>query len=416
MDSLINFVFHNGPVTTVLVILAVIAFFVVPQAIRILREYERGVIFRLGKLQGAKGPGLIILIPIIDKMVKMDLRVVTIDVPKQEIMTKDNVPATVDAVIYFRVVDPNAAVVKVENFWKATSLIAQTTLRSVLGQAPLDDLLSQLSELDPASDVDWVVGLAVAAPRFAASPDDLGIARMPGRHVVLRAMSDAHEYEAITRDFTELSADDRRKLYHVRKQHKLCITFLHEIAHTLAVPHELSAESLMNPRYHVEAGDFSDEAAQIMRAALASRVSPESPLLSAALASQLDTWLRAADSAWEPLSRDTVLRQIAQFQGGPASAATITPTSPKPPQPAPPVLGTVEGLSPEQQRSFDAARAELSAGHAERARQLGAPLFAKYSTLPAVQSLRCDIGMAIGGDWTTISAECPGMSAFGDGK
>jgi regulator of protease activity HflC (stomatin/prohibitin superfamily) len=113
------------------------------QSIRILREYERGVIFRLGKLQGAKGPGLIFLIPIVDRMVRMDLRVVTIDVPKQEIMTRDNVPATVDAVVYFRVVEPNAAVVKVENFWKATSLIAQTTLRSVLGQSPLDDLLSQ---------------------------------------------------------------------------------------------------------------------------------------------------------------------------------------------------------------------------------------------------------------------------------
>src|SRR5208282_3956496 len=102
---------------------------------RILREYERGVIFRLGKLIDAKGPGLILLIPFVDKMVKMDLRVVTIDVPQQEVMTKDNVPATVDAVIYFRVVDPVAAVVKVENYWKATSLIAQTTLRSVLGQA-----------------------------------------------------------------------------------------------------------------------------------------------------------------------------------------------------------------------------------------------------------------------------------------
>src|ERR1019366_3924345 len=116
---------------------------ILPQMVRILREYERGVIFRLGKLQGAKGPGLIFLIPLVDRMVKMDLCVVTIDVPKQEIMTKDNVPATVDAVVYFRVVDPNAAVVKVENFWKATSLIAQTTLRSVLGQSPLDDLLSQ---------------------------------------------------------------------------------------------------------------------------------------------------------------------------------------------------------------------------------------------------------------------------------
>src|SRR5881275_2927357 len=123
-----------------LIILAVVVF---PQAIRVLREYERGVIFRLGKLLGAKGPGLIFLIPIVDRMVRMDLRVVTIDVPRQEVMTRDNVPVSVDAVLYFRVIDPQSAVVKVENFLKATSLIAQTTLRSVLGQAELDDLLSQ---------------------------------------------------------------------------------------------------------------------------------------------------------------------------------------------------------------------------------------------------------------------------------
>src|SRR5579859_7509676 len=128
------------PVIVVVIILGAI---MLPMAMRILREYERGVIFRLGKLLAAKGPGLIILIPIVDRMVKMDLRVVTIDVSKQELMTRDNVPATVDAVVYFRVVDPIAAVVKVENFWKATSLIAQTTLRSVLGQAALDDLLAQ---------------------------------------------------------------------------------------------------------------------------------------------------------------------------------------------------------------------------------------------------------------------------------
>src|SRR2546429_4463733 len=125
-----------------LVVIFVLASIVVPQAIRILREYERGVIFRLGKLLGAKGPGLIILIPVVDRMVKMDLCVVTIDVSKQEVMTRDNVPATVDAVVYFRVVDPIAAVGNVENFWEATSLIAQTTLRSVLGQAELDELLA----------------------------------------------------------------------------------------------------------------------------------------------------------------------------------------------------------------------------------------------------------------------------------
>ncbi len=131
-----------------LIVVIVLASIVLPQAIRILREYERGVIFRLGKLLGAKGPGLIFLIPVVDRMVKMDLRVVTIDVAKQEVMTRDNVPVTVDAVVYFRVIDPIAAVVKVENFWKATSLIAQTTLRSVLGQAELDELLSHREKIN----------------------------------------------------------------------------------------------------------------------------------------------------------------------------------------------------------------------------------------------------------------------------
>jgi regulator of protease activity HflC (stomatin/prohibitin superfamily) len=131
-----------------IVVVCVLGVVVLPQMIRILREYERGVIFRLGKLLGAKGPGLILLIPIVDRMVKMDLRVITIEVPKQEVMTRDNVPATVDAVIYFRVVDPQAAVVKVENFLKASSLIAQTTLRSVLGQSQLDELLAQRDKIN----------------------------------------------------------------------------------------------------------------------------------------------------------------------------------------------------------------------------------------------------------------------------
>jgi len=128
----------------------VIAVIILPQVARILREYERAVIFRLGKLHGTKGPGLIFLIPFVDRMVKMDIRVVTIDVARQEGMTRDNVPVSVDAVVYFQVVDPEAAVVKVENFLKATSLIAQTTLRSVLGQAELDELLSQREKINLA--------------------------------------------------------------------------------------------------------------------------------------------------------------------------------------------------------------------------------------------------------------------------
>jgi regulator of protease activity HflC (stomatin/prohibitin superfamily) len=128
--------------------LIVLGAIVLSQMIRILREYERGVIFRLGKLLQAKGPGLILLIPIVDRLVKVDLRVVTINVPQQEMMTRDNVPVTVDAVVYFRVLDPEAAIIKVENFLKATSLIAQTTLRSVIGQAELDELLSQREKIN----------------------------------------------------------------------------------------------------------------------------------------------------------------------------------------------------------------------------------------------------------------------------
>ena len=131
-----------------LIPVVILASIILPQMVRILREYERAVVFRLGKLLDTKGPGLIFLIPIVDRMVKMDLRVVTIDVSRQEMMTHDNVPVTVDAVVYFRVVDPSAAVVKVESYLKATSLIAQTTLRSIIGQAELDELLSQRDKLN----------------------------------------------------------------------------------------------------------------------------------------------------------------------------------------------------------------------------------------------------------------------------
>ena len=117
-------------------------------AIKVLNEYERGVIFRLGRVIKAKGPGLIILIPVIDKMKKVDLRTITFDVPPQDIITKDNVSVKVSAVVYFRVVDPVRAVIEVENFYFATSQLAQTTLRSVCGQAELDELLSERDKIN----------------------------------------------------------------------------------------------------------------------------------------------------------------------------------------------------------------------------------------------------------------------------
>ena len=117
-------------------------------AVKIVQEYERGVIFRLGRLVGARGPGLFFIIPVIDRMVRVDLRTVTLDVPSQDVITGDNVTVRVNAVAYFRVVDPDAAVVRVKNYLQATNLIAQTTMRSVLGQSELDELLSKREEIN----------------------------------------------------------------------------------------------------------------------------------------------------------------------------------------------------------------------------------------------------------------------------
>ena len=133
-------------ITIGLIVLLVVLF--LANAIKIVREYERGVIFRLGRLVGAKGPGLFLIIPIVDKMVKVDLRTITLDVPPQEVITRDNVPASVNAVVYFRVVDPQAAVVEVLDFIEATRQISMTTLRSVLGRVELDELLSEREKLN----------------------------------------------------------------------------------------------------------------------------------------------------------------------------------------------------------------------------------------------------------------------------
>jgi regulator of protease activity HflC (stomatin/prohibitin superfamily) len=137
---------QTGIVVLIVVILLVLI--LVPMAVKIVQEYERGVIFRLGRLTGAKGPGLFVIIPFIDRMVKVDLRVVTLDVPPQDVITKDNVTVKVNAVVYFRVFDPQNSVVKVLDHIRATSQVAQTTLRNVLGQVELDELLASREKLN----------------------------------------------------------------------------------------------------------------------------------------------------------------------------------------------------------------------------------------------------------------------------
>lgn len=158
----------------------ILLLFFLASAIRILKEYERGVIFRLGRVIGAKGPGLIILIPIVDKMVKVSLRLIAVDVDPQDVITRDNVSLKVNAVIYFRVMDGVKAVIEVENYVYATSQLAQTTLRSVCGQAELDELLSQREKintrlqeiLDTRTDP-WGIKVSIVAVKHIDLPQEM---------------------------------------------------------------------------------------------------------------------------------------------------------------------------------------------------------------------------------------------------
>src|SRR5262245_34597815 len=157
-----------------------IVLFFLSSAIKVLREYERGVVFRLGRLIGAKGPGIILLIPVIDKMVKVSLRTIAMDVAPQDVITRDNVSVKVNAVIFFRVIDPREAVVQVEDYLYATSQIAQTTLRSVLGQAELDDLLAerervnqQLQQIIDQHTGPWGVKVTAVEVKHVDLPQDM---------------------------------------------------------------------------------------------------------------------------------------------------------------------------------------------------------------------------------------------------
>jgi len=158
----------------------VIAIVILASAIKVFKEYERGVIFRLGRVVGAKGPGLFFIIPVIDKVVKISLRTQTFDVKPQEIITKDNVPMKVNAVVYFRVVDPNKAIVEVENYRMATLQIAQTTLRGVLGQAELDELLTErdkinqkLQQIIDTQTDPWGVKVSIVEVKEVELPDTM---------------------------------------------------------------------------------------------------------------------------------------------------------------------------------------------------------------------------------------------------
>jgi regulator of protease activity HflC (stomatin/prohibitin superfamily) len=169
-----------GPVVCFVIAAGVVLIGLLGTAVRVVQEYERGVIFRLGRLIGAKGPGLILLIPVIDRMVKIDLRTITLDIPTQEAITFDNVTVRVTAVAYYRIIDPQKAVVQVEDFRRATWQIAQTTLRSVIGEASLDELLAQrenindkLAQIIDVQTEPWGVKVSVVEVKDVELPDTM---------------------------------------------------------------------------------------------------------------------------------------------------------------------------------------------------------------------------------------------------
>lgn len=188
------------------------------QAVQIVKEYERGVIFRLGRSRGAKGPGLFFIIPVIDKMVKVSLQTVTMDIPPQDIITKDNVTVRVNAVTYFRVVDPTDAVIEVENYAFATSQIAQTTLRSIIGQADLDDLLTKRDDINAElqaiidSHTDpWGVKVSVVEVKDVELPDSMrramarqAEAERDRRAKIIHAKGEQEAAETLSRAAAEL--------------------------------------------------------------------------------------------------------------------------------------------------------------------------------------------------------------------
>ncbi len=173
-----HYMYGSLPIPLIVVVVLVVMF--LASAIKVLNEYERAVIFRLGRIRDVKGPGLIIIIPGIDKIVRIDMRTITMDVPPQDVITKDNVSIKVNAVVYFRVVDANAAVVNVENYLFATSQLAQTTLRSVCGQVELDEILSerekinlQLQDILDRSTDPWGIKISVVEVKHIDLPEEM---------------------------------------------------------------------------------------------------------------------------------------------------------------------------------------------------------------------------------------------------
>lgn len=296
----------------------------------------------------------------------------------------------------------------------------------------LKALLATIEQQDPAQDVDWVVILASPRHMVATSADQLGMAPLFGRHLAIRAMSDVAEFDVIERGFTELSEDEKRKLYASRKRHKAATVLLHELGHTLGMPHELDRHSMMSPVYDLKSSDFSSVAAQLGRRALDLRATAfGSALHRQAAQSALDALHGAPPHTFEEHTAQEVEELLRRHRQAPITeapapvAAQPTPAMTKPVHPwdsAPAPSETAasppasNGLSAADHAVFLEAKQAHAGGDKKRARVLAAPLFTRYPKNLAVQELRCQLAMGAGLAMDVESAECePLMRLSGSG-
>jgi len=307
----------------------------------------------------------------------------------------------------------------------------------------LSDALDRLRSLDAGGDADWVVGLVGSVPRAEASFHEIGLSYNPGKHLVMRAMADAAEMDAILKNLKGVSEEEKNKLYSSRKKHKLTTVFLHEIAHSLGVIHERDAASIMSPRYSIEAERFSPEATEWMKAGLRAKTGKEAGAQAAMEDSVLELLKRTPDM-WIATERDArmngLLLSVARRGGAAASAAptgaappsaTSAPAAAAPASTAAsssagkgtsgaPGVGAVagaEGLSAEDQALFAAADTHEKASRYADAMKIAAPLFARYPNHLPVQDMRCRLAMQLhADDWDKAMAECSSFSRLTAGK
>lgn len=279
------------------------------------------------------------------------------------------------------------------------------------GEEDLGARLDELAAMDDGRDVDWVIGLLGALPRVEQSYHQLGMGRVPGKHLVMRAMNDAREYEAIERVFARVDEADRRALYKERKQHKTVTVFLHELGHTLGVPHETDPTSIMHARYEPKASGFSAPAVALMRIALAHRLDPAAQS-ETAFAEALRVELDRSDAGWVPAEHDEMVARLRAFAPPPAPASTHAPARPRPGREVPaeaPAGDPLQALTITDRHAFGRAVAAKDAGRLAEAWQEAKPLFAAYPDVYAVQELRCQIAMAGGVSVAEMQAQCARM-------